>query len=33
MEREVEAVEPEFSKAEARDPEWFDEELESRCLK
>ena len=33
MDRVVEAVEPEVSKAEALDPEWFDEEFESRCLK
>ena len=32
MEREVEAVEPDVSKAEARDPEWADDEFESRCL-
>ena len=30
MERDVEAVEPDVSKAEARDPEWPDDE--SRCL-
>ena len=33
MDKVVEAVEPEVSKAEALDPEWFDEEFESRCLK
>ena len=32
MEREVDAVEPDVSKAEALDPEWADDELESRCL-
>ena len=31
MESDVEAVDPEVSKAEARE-EWFEEELEPRCL-
>ena len=31
MESDVEAVDPEVSKADARE-EWFEEELEPRCL-